>query len=573
MTRTARRRMDHRVLASLLWAFACVGCTGLIGDPEGDDVPSVGRRGAQPPTPREARCAGDVEEAGRAPVRRLTRSQYDRTVRDLLGDDSQPSRGFAVDESQGVFYSNARSPVGALIATQYMEAAERLAADAAERVTSLVPCDPAADGEETCIARVVDELGARAFRRPVRADERARLLALYELAREELALSHGGGVRVVLTAVLQSPAFLYHVEETDPVGAGATVAPLTSWALASKLSYFLWGTMPDAELAAAAAAGELATDAEVAGQVERMMGDPRAREGMRDFVAQWLGLEMLQSVSKDRALVADFDGLRGALREETEAFFEHVLWESDATLATFLTASFTVIGPDVALLYGDDIVGGVEPAVSGTRVELHPMRRAGVLTHPALLAATAHFDQTSPVHRGLLVRSRLLCQHTPPPPPDVVAVPPSPEPGVTTRERYAQHATDPYCESCHRLMDPIGLGFESYDPVGRWQNADQGEPIDATGELVMSDIDGSFDGAVELAHRLAESAQVAECTVHQMLVFGLGRELEDADACSAHRVSERFVESGGDLRELVRSLALSDSFRKRRVETIEECAP
>jgi hypothetical protein len=216
---------------------------------------------------------------------------------------------------------------------------------------------------------------------------------------------------------------------------------------------------------------------------------------------------------------------------------------------------------DVAAFYG---VPG--PAVAEfQRVDLDPNQRAGLLTQPSILAVNAHADQTSPVHRGKFVRERLLCEPIAPPPPDVKAVPPAVDPNATTRERFAQHDKDPACAYCHKLMDPIGFGFEHYDAMGTWRDLEQGLPIDASGEITSSkDVDGTFDGAIQLAERLSTSEEVRACVVTQWFQYGHGRPNTKDDACTIQKLQTSFADAGYDIKELLVALTQTDAFLYRK---------
>jgi hypothetical protein len=243
---------------------------------------------------------------------------------------------------------------------------------------------------------------------------------------------------------------------------------------------------------------------------------------------------------------------------------------------------------ELRAFYGPDVVGG-EPAEPGgfrrlaldpfgrgdfEPVALDPARRAGFLTHASVLSVLAKPDQSSPVHRGKFIRERLLCQTLPPPPNDVEIKPPAVRPGIPTRRRFEQHSADPSCSGCHLLMDPIGFGFEHYDGVGLFRERDQGAPVDASGEILGSgDADGPFDGAVELAHRLAESEEVRSCVVMQWFRFGYGRAEQADDQCSMAELERAFAESGHNIKALLLALTQTDAFRYRSAAAVDGGAP
>ncbi|HEY0707128.1 MAG TPA: DUF1592 domain-containing protein, partial [Polyangia bacterium] len=309
------------------------------------------------------------------PLRRLTRTEYNNTVRDLLGVDLAPADNFPVDEIAGGFSNNASVlAVSPLLAEKDLEAAEALAAEAVKKLPTLLPCDPAAAGEEPCARQFVQRFGRRAYRRPLVDAEVARLMRAYSAGRSEGTFA--AGIELVIQTALQSPSFLYRFEFGLPARAGDKTVRLTQHEVATRLSYLLWGSMPDDRLASAADAGRLGDAAAVAAQAREMLNDGRARRAVGEFYRQWLGVTTIETVSKDAAVHPEFtDELRGAMRAELQFFVEHVLWTGDRRLATLLTAPLGFPSASLARLYG--VRGPVTPAQP---VTLPANERAGVLT-------------------------------------------------------------------------------------------------------------------------------------------------------------------------------------------------
>jgi len=496
-----------------------------------------------------------------SPLRRLTRSQYDNTVRDLLGITGNPSAQLAPDEKVGAFYSNASAPVTELLAEQYMRTAEDLAEQAVSNMATLVPCDPLLD-EATCGAQFVDTFGLRAFRRPLTVDERAAIIGLFELGRADEGFA--GGFTLAVEAFLESPQFLYHLEFGTP-NDGADVVALEPYEVASRLSYFLWDSMPDDALLQAAGSGELATAEQLRAQAERMIDDPRAAEAIASFHLQWLKLDRLPQLEKNAEVYPGFTPeLREAMAAETTRFADHVIRADDGRLETLLTAPYSFLDGPLFGLYGVDVPVDHDPSEP---VDLDPTQRAGLLTQASVLATHAHADQSSPVHRGVLVREHLLCEPLAPPPPDIDLVPPALDPTESTRERFEQHRSDPACAGCHNLIDPLGFGFEHYDGMGAYRLVEAGKPIDASGEVVGGDApDTTFDGAIELGQMLADSEQVRTCVAQQWFVYGFGRTRGEGDDCSFDAMYTAFAASDYDIRELLVAMVTTDSFRHRRIE-------
>ena len=535
-------------------AAGSAGGPDTAGDSSGDQ--DSGGSGGEDPGDPASLCP--EPSPGKAPIRRLTGFEYSNTIEDLLGDDTRPG-DLLLDEGGSGFDNNADvSVVTRLVAQKYMQAAEEVAARATQDVPGLLGCDPVADGDP-CLRGWIEDFGLHAWRRPLAADEVDGMLGVYEHALQ--TLSPEEGVAAVLEAFLQSPFFLYRVEMgADEVSDKAV--RLDDWEMASRLSYLLWGSMPDEDLFDAAAAGELSTREEVEAQARRMLDDPRARKMARHFYEQWLGYDQLDVVAKDPGVFVEYDENVAALqRQEVETFIDHVLWEDDASLQTLLTAPYTFVDADLAAFYGVEGVQGSEFVMASDPEVAH----TGLLTMGGLMSVHAKTNSTSPVARGLFVRSHLLCQYPPPPPDDVDLTPPEPDPNATTREQYAQHREDPACSGCHELMDPLGFGLENFDGVGRWRTTENDKPIDATGVLVgTNEADGPFDGPRELADRLLQSEEVRQCVARQWFRYAYGRtESKEADACTLTQIDAQFEESGNDLRELLIDLTQTDAFMYR----------
>jgi hypothetical protein len=492
--------------------------------------------------PSPGQCESGAVQPGASPVRRMTRFEYNNTVRDLLGDTTEPARDFGAEEEALGFNNNAANLVTtSALADKYMRAAEGIAERATADLAALLPCDPMLD-ENACARQFIDTFLRRAFRRPVTVAEGDAFFELYRAGRME---DFRTGIAMVIEAALQSPAFLYRLE--FGVSVGGTIAPLDGWEMASRLSYFLWGTMPDEALMAAAESGSLVTAEGVAAEARRLLADPKARVAVGEFHRQWLDYDRIASVGKDAILFPEYSAAIGQLMaDETRQFLEHAVFDGAGTLAAILTAPSAFVDATLAAFYG-------------------PGERRGILTQGTLLAMNAHSNQTSPVHRGKLVREQFLCDLMPPPPPEVMITIPEPDPDSTARERFAQHSENPACSGCHQLMDPIGFGFENYDGVGRYRVEENDVAIDASGELTDSDIDGAFDGVDELSAKLATSAEVRSCYARQWFRYAYGRGETTEDACAIADLDATFSGSDGDVVELLVALTQTDAFRYRKV--------
>jgi hypothetical protein len=529
-------------------ALALGSCTGIVGE---GGVTGGGSALCQTPDP------------GPAVVRRLTRLEYRNTLRDLLGAAPAIADAFPVEERRLGFDNNgAALGTSPVLIEQYLLAAEKAAADAvANNLAAIVPCDPASAGVDACGQTFIKAFASRAYRGPLEADDLALLTGVFDAGK---TTDFKTGVRLVVETVLQSPRFLYRVEFGATPLAGQAVVKLDSWEMASRLSYLLWRTMPDDALVAAALADRLTDKADIAAEVDRMLQDPKARAMVADFYEQWLGTGDVASVEKDRTAFPTFSpAIAGFMQQETARFLDHVTWEDGGDLDALFNAPVTFVNGPLAQHYGLTGITGndfVQAPLGGTP-------RAGFLTQGGILSALGKVNQTSPVHRGKFVREQLLCTDLPPPPADLMVKPPELSTTLTTRQRFTQHATDQSCSPCHQLMDPIGLGFENFDGAGVFRSVENGQGVDASGEVVNSDVAGAFNGVLELQHKLAASNQVRACVATKWFRYGYGRGETATDACSMGKLNEKFAANGYKFRDLLVALTETDAFLYRRTDS------
>jgi hypothetical protein len=491
-------------------------------------------------------------------LQRLTNREYSNTVRDLLGDTSQPGSQFPADRDPSVVFRRA-GDVAVQDATVLRTAAESMAAIAVRNIKTLVTCDPAT-GDDACARQFISTFGQRAFRRPLATDESDKLFTLYSNARTMLTLPFSEAIGVVVEGMLQSWQFLYHWEAAagEPVVREGAVMRLGPYQTASRLSYFLWGSMPDDVLMAAAAAGTLNTPAGLQAQARRLLGDPKAKDTVARFFVDWLELDTLSQVNKSQTAYPDWTTeLQTAMADETAAFVQNVVFSGDGSLATLLGAPYSFVNQSLGKVYGT--------SVSGTalqRADLNGAQRAGFLTEPGFLASNGSSDGSNPVKRGKAIYTKLLCHELPPPPPDV----PAPKPasaGGTTRQRFEEHDRNACAQACHGAMDPIGFAFENFDGIGHWRTTDNSLPVDSSGAVLLDGTMRSFSNAVELAQHLAGSAEVRDCFSAQWLRFALARLESPADLASLQTAAQLFSAGGGKVQDLMVALATARSFRYR----------
>ncbi|HEY8518788.1 MAG TPA: DUF1592 domain-containing protein [Gammaproteobacteria bacterium] len=419
-------------------------------------------------------------------------------------------------------------------------------------------CRPqSAADEEPCAREILTTLAHRAYRRPVTEDDLALLMRFYESGRERGTFETG--VQNALRVILASPAFLFRTEP-DPEGvAPGTVYPVSDLALASRLSFFLWSSLPDDELLAAAEQGRLSDPAEYERQVRRMLADPRAESLVENFAAQWLYLRNLKSVQPDVEEFPNFDdNLRQAMRRETELLFESIMRE-DRSVVELLTADYTFVNERLARHYGI-------PNVYGShfrRIDVPDPNRRGLLGHASILTVTSYPNRTSPVLRGKWILENVLGTPPPPPLPNVPALEENVagKPPRTLRERLEEHRKNPICASCHDVMDPIGLGLENFDAVGRWRTVEAGGPVDASGRLA----DGTpIDGPVALREALtARPEQFVSLMTEKLLTYALGRGLEPFDMPTVRNIVRAAAKDDYRFSSLILAVANSVPFRMK----------
>jgi hypothetical protein len=425
---------------------------------------------------------------------------------------------------------------------------------------ALITCDPVAITADACAAQVIRAFGRRAWRRDLTDDEAQRLLAITQAAWGR-GDGFDAGLGVALKTALLSPHFVFRVE-LDPSPESAAQHPLTGYELASRLSYFLWSSMPDDALLDAAASGALQDPAEIERQARRMLADPRAESLVDNFAAQWLYIRALTDASPDVWHFPQWDDdLRAAMTEEMRLAFRALLFEGHPA-SELLTRRSAFVNQRLAQHYGLTWPGG-DPAAFVEVAWPSDALRAGVLTQGGLLTALSYPTRTSPARRGKWVLGQLLCTEPPPPPPGVEGLPMVDTTGLSLRQRLEQHRADPTCAGCHSSMDPIGFSLEGFDGVGVARTEDQGLPLDTSGTLP----DGSsFNGPVELAAVISNDPRFPLCISEKMFVYALGRGAQRSDHPYLQQIADALMTSGMRLDDLAVHIATSEPFRTRRGE-------
>jgi len=504
-------------------------------------------------------CGGYVSP-GRVTLRRLNRHEYRNTVRDLLGVDYQPADEFPADDV-GYGFDNIGDVLSLppVLMEKYLAAAEQISNKALQgkvgaELKHVAALPPAA--RRPAARRALTRLATHAFRSPATSAEVDRLLQLVQLARDS-GDSVETGIQLALQALLVSPHFLFRVER-DPPG-DARDRTLNDFELATRLSFFLWNSMPDDRLFTLAAKGALRKQGNLEKQVQRMLRDPKSDAFLISFVDQWLQLRNLDDMEFDQQAFRGCDHeLLAAMRTETELFFKSIVREN-ASILRILDADYTFVNKRLAKHYG---VGNVK-GNTFQRVSLKGTRRGGILTQASILAVTSNPTRTSPVKRGKFVLDNVLGMPPPPPPANVPLLDAKGRKLTgTLRQRTIQHQTDPACAACHKLMDPIGFALENFDAVGRWRTMDEGLPIDASGELPGGE---KFVGPAGLMHVLETEKREAfvRCLTEKLLVYALGRGLEYYDQCAVRRIMRALAANDYRFSCLVTEIVRSDPFQKR----------
>ena len=427
-------------------------------------------------------------------------------------------------------------------------------------------CRPTSIGEEkTCATDIVRRLASQAYRGPLTATDTEGLMHFYDQGRKEGDFE--SGIRMALQAILASPRFLFRLEQTPATARPGQNYRITDLDLASRLSFFLWGSVPDAELVKVAQNGTLKTPAGLSAQVKRMLADQRSEALSTRFASQWLRLQDLEKINPDALLFPYYDHKLGeALKRETELFFDSIVRE-DRNLLDLLTADYTFVNERVAKHYGIPNINGYD----FQRVQIPDENRRGLLGQGSILTLTSVADRTSPVLRGKWVMEVLLGSPPPAPPPGVPLLDETKaEAGdklLTTRERMEQHRSNPQCNSCHRVIDPLGLALENFDVTGRWRIRDNGAPVDATGDLY----DGTkMAGPAGLrAALLKHSDAFMQTFTERLLTYAVGRRVEYYDMPAIRTIMRDAAKNDNRFSSFVMGVVTSKAFQMSQVEATD----
>jgi len=500
--------------------------------------------------------------------RRLNRTEYMNSLRDLFGIDLKAGRTLPADGSAGEGFDNNGDALftSPILIEKYLDAADLV-------LTTLLPdgkinptpevqaararllSAPSKDGRAAA-DRIVRSLADRAFRRPAETAEVERYLSMYDRAQQR-GDSFDASLRLALKGVLLSPHFLFLVE---PEPAAGGVYRLGPYQLAQRIAYFLWSSLPDAELLRVAGDGSLLEPEVLRAQVRRMLRDPRSKALGESFACQWLELEPLgKTVRPDPKKFPEFDDELAELMKDEVVHAFHDIVRDDRSVLELIDSDSTWLNERLARLYGIDGVKGPELR----RVPLKDRNRGGVVGMAAVLTVSSYPLRTSPVIRGKWILESLLGSKVPPPPPDAGSLPENAAEGkkLSFRERLEKHRTKAECASCHQKMDPLGFGLENFDPIGRWRTVDEGEPVDSVGQLPTGE---KFSSPEQLKKVLmGRKDEVVTHLTRKLLGYALGRALNNFDKCVVDDSLKAMKAGGYRSSALIETIVLSYPFQHR----------
>jgi hypothetical protein len=530
------------------------------GESGGLTAPTSGGQGGVSSTPPLGfTCKAGSIDPGPSPMKLLSRTQYLNSVRDLVGVVNGLESALGASSNASAF-GLVQPDVAQVDLENYRNAATTVAAAVVANPTLLNQLAPCANStaKRSCAEAFVRTFAARAYRAPVTdAADIERHLGLYDLGAK---VSFAHGIELLIQGILQAPRFLYRVEIGSAEKVSAAAVKLSPYELAARLSFTVWDSLPDAKLTTAATSGALATKEGVSAQLEWMLQDQKGSSLVRRFLENWIRLPDLDNVLKDATLYPQWTRttLRASMKAQASTFFDDLLANQGGKLSALLTSDTVFVNNDLGSYYGT--TGGD----AFTSAHGAPGATAGILTLPAFLTLMAKPSESSPIYRGKFVREQMLCQLLPAPPANIPK-PPEVTPSVSTRERLRQHEADPSCSACHRLMDPIGFAFESYDALGKYRTTDGSIEVDTSGELIgTGEIDGKFTGVAELGQKLSQSETVRRCMARQWFRFALARfEQPLIDDCSMKGLLDAFEAADADLNTLPKAIVESDAFQYR----------
>jgi Protein of unknown function (DUF1592)/Protein of unknown function (DUF1588)/Protein of unknown function (DUF1595)/Protein of unknown function (DUF1585)/Protein of unknown function (DUF1587) len=542
---------DRTKFGALAGVFAVACSNGSIYGGDSEESPRTGGSGQAFAT------APPVQIARETRIVRLSQAQYSNTLQDLFGDSEISSMAFAPDALNGFkFDTSSDLRVDPRSGPEYRNSAENVAeravADSAI-FSRIVGCNAADTG---CANQFIQSFGQRAFRRPLSDAEVGRFRGLFDQAGE---LGDGDafhdGVQLVVEAMLQSPQFLYRAEVSQGQLQNGRMS-VDDWEVASRLSYFLYDSMPDATLFERARAGQLRTEEQIATQVTRMLGDARVTSKFVSFHEQVWQFGRYAKIAPDAATFRNLpSNFVDRLLSTSDAFLSDVI-DDGGGLEEFLTAPYAFADGPLGSIYGQTVSGDTP-----RRIDFQGGERKGFLMQLGFLTSNSYAIKTDPIHRGLFILRDVLCRAIPDPPPGAATTPPpkATTPIVTTRDEVSLLTGQQYCPTCHGQINEPGFSFEGFDAIGRVREQENGEDVDTTGSISLDGEKIPFDDAADLVEALAQSDEARNCYIARWLEFANGRELATVDVALRDRLAQQPM----SVKELVTTLATSPEFRSR----------
>ena len=520
--------------AAALGAVAIAACTGFVSDPGVSERPGSKEK---PPSKTTAElCQDGAPRVAATPLRRITKAEYHYAIADLFGPKAALQVDLVADEIVAGYATNTVAAISKSVAADYASAAEKIAPLALPQVQK----DSGCASDKACLRSYLPTLARKVFRRPLEKADMARYQAFFDVQANKWSANEA--MTLVLEAMIASPSFIYVSEASTPHS--KQLEKLDGYSVASRLSFFLWQSTPDQDLLNAAEKGGLDELEGIDKQARRMLNDPKAKRGVEAFISQWLEISELETVSKDGTAHPEWNSQLASLAyQESVGLAQSVILLNNGQFSDLMTSQQTNAQGELASFYG---FSSDQPL---------PVERAGLLGRVAFLAAHAHPNEGSVVHRGKFIRERILCQELPPPPAGIDMSDPN-------------RLSNPSCKGCHEAMDPIGKGFDQFDAVGSFKPLGAhlgdyaGGEIFETGET--SDVDGKFGSVHELARKLSTSEDARRCMPTQWARYALRRDAP-ADACNVSKLADRFVKEDMSLATLMVELVKSESFRFRPV--------
>ena len=569
VNRRGLRPLGLKLCGPILLALVVAGC-GTSSGGNGAQAAGSGPGGSGPGGSGSGGTGSTLPagDPGRVEIHRLNNNEYNNTVRDLLGTQSQPAAKFLAEE--GLNFDNTATALG-MTSSQYeayFGAARDLMTEAAATPAELsrfMTCMPT-KAADPCARQIVESFGAKVYRRPLEAAELDRAMKLFDGA---IGRGLTGSEAMLLTGrgLLSAANFLYRIEY-DANPKSITPHPLSAYELASRLSYLAWSSMPDDALFAHAKDNSLLQSAALEVEVDRLLADPKAAAFIESFAGQWLDIRKLITHSVTPQVFNTFTPqLSDAMLQEGYLWFQEFV-NQNRPLSDWFTSDFNYVNDTLAQHYGMPLPGSAQLK----RVEVTTDQRKGFFGLASFLTQTSFPSRTSPTLRGAWALTNLLCSPPPPPPNDVPKLDKSATPAEmaqpagteNVRVRLERHRTDPACAACHTVLDPIGLGLEHFDGIGRYRETyGNGEAIDASGKLPEG---ATFNGSDQLAQLVAQDPRFPACVASKLYAYALGRDAESYDDATLAKLQTSWTGRGLTIRNLMKEVVLSDSFRQRHGE-------